>query len=66
MITIDSIEPILISSDYGDNNILGQPLGLKTIGIVRVKTKDGLNGYGESYVAIYVPELFEEIVNFIN
>lgn len=62
---IESIQPILISSDYGNNNVLGQPLGLKTIGITKVTTKDGLIGYGESYIAIYVPELFEQLVNFI-
>tara|TARA_A100001388_G_scaffold147349_1_gene109403 strand:+ start:346 stop:1485 length:1140 start_codon:yes stop_codon:yes gene_type:complete len=66
MIEIDSIQPILISSDYGNNKILGQPLGLKTIGIVKVNSKNGLFGYGESYIAIYIPELFETLVNFIN
>ena len=66
MLQIDSIKPILISSNYGNNKILGQPLGLKTIGIVKVITKDGLFGYGESYAAIYVPELFEALVNNIS
>ena len=65
MHSIESIEPILISSDYGNNKVLGQPLGLKTIGIVKVTTKDGLIGYGESYLAIYVPELFKNLVNFL-
>ncbi len=65
MIEIDSIQPILISSGYGNNKILGQPLGLKTIGIVKVFTKCGMVGYGESYAAIYVPDLFESIVNYI-
>ena len=62
---IISIKPILISSDYGENKSLGQPLGLKTIGIVQVKLEDGTYGYGESYVAIYVPELFKTFVNII-
>lgn len=65
MHTIESIKPLLISSDYGDNKSLGQPLGLKTIGIVKVKTINGEYGFGESYVAIYVPELFENLVNYI-
>lgn len=65
MHTIDSIKPILISSDYGNNKVLGQPLGLKTIGIIKVTTKDGVFGYGESYIAIYVPELFEHLVFFL-
>ena len=62
---IISIKPILISSDYGENKSFGQPLGLKTIGIVEVKLEDGTYGYGESYVAIYVPELFKTFINFI-
>ena len=36
MITIKSIEPILISSEYGDGSVLGQPLGVKTIGLVKI------------------------------
>ena len=40
---IESIQPILISSNYGNNNVLGQPLGLKSIGIVKVTTKEELN-----------------------
>ncbi len=63
---IDSITPILISSDYGDNNTLGQPLGLKTIGIVKITTIEGEYGFGESYIAIYIPELFETLVNYIS
>ncbi len=60
---IESIRPILLSSNYGDNNVLGQPLGVKTIGIIEVTSNSGIKGYGESYVAIYVPELFKSIAN---
>lgn len=59
---IINVEPILVSSKYGDGNVLGQPLGVKTLGFVRVTTDNGLIGYGEAYCAIYVPEMFREII----
>tara|TARA_B100000989_G_scaffold278203_1_gene239788 strand:- start:37927 stop:39069 length:1143 start_codon:yes stop_codon:yes gene_type:complete len=64
MAYIKSLKPILISSNYGDGKVLGQPLGVKTIGLVEIELNNGKKGYGESYVAIYVPELFKNIVNF--
>lgn len=62
---IVSLEPILLSSKYGDGNNLGQVLGLKTIGFVRVVLDDGTCGFGESYVAIYTPELFHASITFL-
>ncbi len=64
MISIKSIKPLLFSSDYGDGKVLGQPLGVKTIGLVEVELDNNLKGYGEAYVGIYLPELFMEVVNF--
>ena len=61
---IKSIDPLLLSSNYGDGNVLGQPLGVKTLGIVRIELNSGHIGFGESYIGIYVPELFREIVNY--
>ena len=66
MLKIKKIDPLLISSNYGDNKVLGQPLGLKTIGIVKIETECGLVGYGESYVAIYLPELFAYTIKLIS
>lgn len=63
---ITSIKPILLSSKYGNGNVLGQPLGVKSLGFVEVKTDNGFVGYGESYCAIYIPEIFENIINFIS
>ena len=37
MVYIKSLKPILISSNYGDGKVLGQPLGVKTIGLVEVE-----------------------------
>lgn len=48
----------MVSSDYGSNSSFGQPLGIKTIGIVEVTLNTGCIGYGESYSAIYMPDLF--------
>ena len=59
---ITNVEPILVSSRYGEGGVLGQPLGVKTLGFVRVTTDSGFIGYGEAYSAIYVPELFEKII----
>tara|TARA_B100000886_G_scaffold339732_1_gene306088 strand:+ start:1612 stop:2751 length:1140 start_codon:yes stop_codon:yes gene_type:complete len=64
MVYIKSLKPILVSSNYGDGKVLGQPLGVKTIGLVEVELNNGLKGYGEAYVGIYVPELFKDVVNF--
>ena len=60
-----SVEPILLSSGYGDGGVLGQPEGLRTIGLVRVSSSSGVYGLGESYSAIYVPEIFEAVCNFL-
>ena len=62
---IINVEPLLFSSKYGDGNVLGQPLGVKTLGFVRVTTDNGLVGYGEAYCAIYVPEIFSEIIQHL-
>lgn len=59
---ISKIEPLLASSPYGDGNNLGQPLGLKTLGFVKVTLDNGTVGFGEAYIAIYTPELFKETV----
>ena len=63
---IISISPLLVSSPYGDGNVLGQPLGVKTLGFVRVELDNGLTGYGEAYAAIYMPENFRDVANYIS
>ena len=61
-----SIDSHLISSDYGDNNSFGQPLGVKSLGLVVVKLDSGFFGIGESYSSIYLPELFVQTINSIS
>lgn len=62
---ITDIRPHLLSSPYGDGSVFGQPLGVKTLGLVEVHTDVGIVGFGESYCAIYVPELFVSIINYL-
>jgi len=64
-VKVTNVQGLVLSSPYGSGSVLGQPLGLKSIGLVVVETDAGLMGVGESYSAIYVPELFEPIVNTI-
>ena len=60
---ITNIIGYVLSSPYGDGKVFGQPKGVKSIGIVEVHTDSGLIGIGETYSAIYTPELIPEIVN---
>jgi L-alanine-DL-glutamate epimerase-like enolase superfamily enzyme len=62
---IESIECHLLSSKYGDGNTLGQPLGVKTIAILELRTKCGISGFGEAYAGIYTPDLVNTITNDI-
>jgi L-alanine-DL-glutamate epimerase-like enolase superfamily enzyme len=63
---IKSIVPILVSSKYGDGKVLGQPLGVKTLGLVKIELENGIIGYGESYCGIYIPEIFKSIIEYIS
>lgn len=62
---ITNVDGYCLSSPYGDGKVFGQPLGVKSIGIAEVKTDDGLVGIGETYSGVYVPELIEPTVKFI-
>lgn len=62
---INKIVGYCLSSAYGDGNVFGQPLGVKSIGLVEVHTDSGLVGIGETYAGVYVPELIEPTVKFI-
>ena len=62
---ITKIVGFSLSSPYGDGKVLGQPLGVKSVGFVEVHTDSGLVGLGEAYAGVYVPELIESVANFI-
>ena len=53
-----------LSSPYGSGNSLGQPLGVKSIGLVEVHTDAGIVGFGETYCGVYAPELIEPCATF--
>ena len=59
------IEGFALSSPYGSGKSLGQPLGVKSIGLVKVYTDSGEYGLGETYSGVYAPELIGPIVNFL-
>ena len=54
-----------LSSPYGDGENYGQPLGVKSIGIVEVHTDTGFIGIGETYSGVYTPELIGPIVKYL-
>ena len=62
---INKVIGYCLSSSYGDGNVFGQPLGAKSIGLVEVHTDSGIIGIGETYAGVYVPELIEPTVRFI-
>ena len=62
---IEKVNGYCLSSHYGDGKVFGQPLGVKSIGVIEVVTNNGLVGIGETYSAVYVPELIEPTVSFI-
>lgn len=61
-VKITKVEPILLSSPYGKGDSLGQPLGVKSIGLIKIHTDLNIYGLGESYSAVYMPEIFSAIV----
>jgi len=62
---INKVIGYCLSSTYGDGKVYGQPEGVKSIGLVEVHIDDGFVGLGETYSGIYVPELIEPTVKFL-
>jgi L-alanine-DL-glutamate epimerase-like enolase superfamily enzyme len=62
---IKKVEGFALSSPYGKGESLGQPLGVKSVGLVKVYTESGVYGLGETYSGVYAPELIQPIVNFL-
>jgi L-alanine-DL-glutamate epimerase-like enolase superfamily enzyme len=62
---IKKVEGFALSSPYGTGESLGQPLGVKSVGLVRVYTESGIYGLGETYSGVYAPELIQPIVKFL-
>ena len=62
---IKRVEGFSLSSPYGEGGSLGQPLGVKSVGLVKVYTESGIYGLGETYSGVYAPELIQPIVVFL-
>ena len=62
---IKKVEGFALSSPYGKGESLGQPLGVKSVGLVKVYTDSGVYGLGETYSGVYAPELIQPIVSFL-
>jgi L-alanine-DL-glutamate epimerase-like enolase superfamily enzyme len=62
---IKQVEGFALSSPYGNGESLGQPLGVKSVGLVKVYTESGVYGLGETYSGVYAPELIQPIVSFL-
>ena len=62
---IKKVEGFALSSPYGKGESLGQSLGVKSVGLVKVYTESGVYGLGETYSGVYAPELIQPIVNFL-
>ena len=65
---IEEIRTILLSAKYGHEKhpeiLECFPNGPKrTIGLVEVILSDGTKGYGEGYLAVFAPKVFESIVD---
>ena len=63
---ITNIDCNLYSSKYGNGKVLGQPLGVKSISIIKIETDQNIIGISEAYVGIYVPELVKKIIQQIS
>jgi L-alanine-DL-glutamate epimerase-like enolase superfamily enzyme len=62
---IKKVEGFALSSPYGKGESLGQPLGVKSVGLVKIYTESGAYGLGETYSGVYAPELIQPIVVFL-
>ena len=65
---IEEIRTILLSAKYGHERhpeiLECFPNGPKrTIGLVEVTLRDGTKGYGEGYLGVFAPKVFESIVD---
>lgn len=63
--TIEEIRGFSLSSPYGSGKVLGQPLGVKSVGFVELVTNSGRVGLGETYAGVYAPELVRPIAKFL-
>ena len=63
---IIKINSRIYSSPYGKGISLGQPKGVKSVGLVEVITNANINGIGETYSGIYLPEVVNKTFSILN
>jgi len=59
--TITKVDPILLSAPHGDHP-KHLPTGYRAAGLVRIECSDGTTGLGESYLAVYAPEVYRAFI----
>ena len=62
---INKIKGFALSSPYGDGKSLGQPLGVKSVGFIKIYSDSDEYGLGETYSGVYAPELIKPIATFL-
>lgn len=64
-VKITKVRGLALSSPYGDGKVFGQPMNVKSIGLIEISTESGLKGIGETYAGVYAPELVAPIAAFL-
>ena len=62
---IIQLNSFILSSKFRGGKIHGNIKNIKNIGFIEIVSEDGKKGYCENYHAIYSPEIFKTIVNFL-
>ena len=67
---IAQVRPVLLSAPYANKEtnleVLNHlPSGFRTCGIVEITLDDGTVGYGEGYLAVFAPRVFEALINLL-
>ncbi|KJY69487.1 hypothetical protein TW78_19305 [Vibrio coralliilyticus] len=69
MVSIKSVRPIILTSDYGFDgcaeNLLHLPTGQRTCSMVEITLSNGIKGIGEGYLGVFAPQVFRSIVELI-
>ena len=65
-IVITGVRGFALTSPYGTGNVLGQPLGGKSLGFVEIVTNQGTSGVGETYAGVYAPEMVAPTAEFLS
>lgn len=67
---ITQVRPILLSAPYADMQtnlevLHHLPSGYRTCGMVEITLDDGTTGLGEGYLAVFAPQVFEQLIHLL-